>query len=62
MAQAYLRLYESVAWKKASRPRLAEVADIRADLSRSGAATLLHTQAVGQSMAHEDAALQAAPL
>ena len=32
------------------------------ELVSSGAATLLHTQAVGQSMAHEDAALQAAPL
>jgi glycosyltransferase involved in cell wall biosynthesis len=62
MAQAYLHLYASVAWKPAIQPGLAELADLRADLALSGAAAVLHTRAVGHSPAHADAALNAAPV
>jgi glycosyltransferase involved in cell wall biosynthesis len=62
MAQAYLRLYESVVWMPAIRPRIADVADLRADLARREVAALLDTRAVGQSTPREGAALQAAPV
>jgi len=62
MAQAYLRLYESVAWKPVIRPVPVEVADPRADIAPRGVAALRDTRAVGQATSREDAALHAAPL
>jgi glycosyltransferase involved in cell wall biosynthesis len=58
MAQAYLRLYEGVAWKPAAQPHLVDLGALRGDLALSGAATVPHA---GPWTAGADAALRAAP-
>src|SRR5439155_5468659 len=59
MAQAYLRLYDSIARKPVARPRLAELTVIGAGVASSISAAALDARAMGSLPTHSDVALHA---